>query len=175
MKPRSEDRQRIEQVACFPIPGLDSRAELETHKWKQQLRTPFQVLLPSQHAAHSHPLARGWGNTVVKGETLPHAQKVPTNLIQAVGATFRLGFGVKTQSFLVHGNKMNFEKGIEVFGEVFGTKDRKQSCGRESNTLISQVRLMMGKVMTYYQYERIILTYMGIIIKDKSQYNQQVF
>lgn len=78
------------------------------------------------------------------------------------------GFGVKTQSFLVHGNKMNFEKGIEVFRDVFGTKDRKQSCGRESNTLISQVRLMMGKVMTYYLYERIILTYMGIIIKDKS-------
>lgn len=32
MKPRSEDRQRTEQTACFPRPDLAPRAELEIHK-----------------------------------------------------------------------------------------------------------------------------------------------
>lgn len=76
------------------------------------------------------------------------------------------GFGVKTQSFLVHGNKMNFEKGTGVFREVFGAENRKQSCGRESNIFISQVGPRMGKVMTHYLYERIILTNTGIIIES---------
>lgn len=48
MKPRSENRQLgEEQVACYPVPVLASRVELEIHKWKLQLQTPFQVLLPN--------------------------------------------------------------------------------------------------------------------------------
>lgn len=64
---------------------------------------------------------------VVKGEALPCTGKVPTSLIQALGGMVRLGLWVKIQSSLVHGNKMNFEKGTEAFREVFGTKTRQQS------------------------------------------------
>lgn len=48
MKLRSENSQLgQEQVACFPVPDLASRVEMEIHKWKLQLQTPFQVLLPN--------------------------------------------------------------------------------------------------------------------------------